>query len=643
MGLQSNTMVTPAATLAPLTRLRFETLRWVAGLYFLILGASLLLLPQGPLGLWLGTAWLRGICSAAGGLALLWLAATTPSQRTATLISIFVAVPQFLFAAEFFTLGVIPSAAVLLLFAIGVLLAPLSSPPHSTGGWQPDALGLILGLAEAIQGIDLLTRPSAGAIVPPGLGLSASVVGYLFVLGGGGVVLTQLLPHLPMAVRYAAHGLGGSAILGLWAAIATFVDPLYWVLGVATVLRGAATIILPWWSERATRFDGRSLRVRLALALVTVAIVPVLVTLPMLLNEVEQGAIERALVQPGSLPPATGTMVGLDLNRIRQVAFGIMVLGAFSAGAVGWWLAGRLAAPLITLMNVVGKIAAGERHRSIPHEGPTELASLSAAVETMAVTLDARSDELARVIKQLEAQNQELRDLHETREDNIRAISHDLRNPLTAIYGHAQLLQRRLAKSGLDKEEAGARSIVQLSERLNSMIQDLADSLRIEAGVVELKLENLDLGAFVQDVCQHMGATEQNRLQVRPPATPQRAAADRNRLERILHNLLSNALKYSPAETPVVIEMTGNDETVMVSITDYGPGLTAEEQAGLFKRYYRVKHSHASPGLGLGLYITRALVEAHGGAVWVESEVGKGSTFRFTVPRAVMTQPLSET
>ena len=628
----SATTAVPKPTFARLPLWRYATLRWTAGLYFLILGASFLLLPQGSVGPWLGIMWLRGACSAAGGLALLWLVGTQPSRRVALAVSTLVVIPQLLFAAEYFTRGTVAAGAILVLFSLGILLAALS-PPTETTAPQPDALGLVLGLGQAVQGVDLVLRPAAGAVVPPGLGIPPATVGYVFILGGVAVVLTQLRPGLPRRVRYAAHALGGVSILGLWAALAVFQDPLYWVLGAAVVLRGVSTVILPWWSERAARFDSQSLRARLALALVTVALVPLLVALPLVMSEVETHAIGNALVLPGATLN-TEAVAGPDLNRVRQVAFAIAVLGALAAGAAGWWLATRLAAPMVHLINAVGRIAEGKRDERLPREGPTELSRLSAAVETMAGALDARSNELAGLIRQLQAQNQELRELQAMRDDNVRAISHDLRNPLTVIQVNAQLLERRLAKQGLGRDEEMARSIVQQSKLLTAMTQDLAEALRLEAGGVELRLEPLDAAAFVREVCGRLSLPEQDRLRLVLPATPQAVLADQTRLERILSNLLSNAFKYSPPDTPVEVRVEGRSETVTVAVTDQGPGLTAEEQASLFKRYSRTQRAQGSPGLGLGLYITRALVEAHGGAVWVESRPGQGATFAFTLPTA---------
>jgi len=111
-------------------------------------------------------------------------------------------------------------------------------------------------------------------------------------------------------------------------------------------------------------------------------------------------------------------------------------------------------------------------------------------------------------------------------------------------------------------------------------------------------------------------------------------SADYNRLERIIANLLSNALKYSDPGTPVVIRASQVDGSIEIAISDQGNGIPAEDVPHLFDRFYRAKGARKAEGIGLGLFISKALVETHGGRIWVESELGKGSTFSFTLPVA---------
>jgi PAS domain S-box-containing protein len=231
----------------------------------------------------------------------------------------------------------------------------------------------------------------------------------------------------------------------------------------------------------------------------------------------------------------------------------------------------------------------------------------------------------------------ELHELQEQLEDVLRAISHDLRNPLAVVQGQAQLLLRALDKAGLTgAEHKSAESILTSARRMNSMIQDLVDAARQEVGVLALERRPVDLPATLLDLIERLAATlDTGRIRVVAPPDLPHVLADPGRLERILTNLLSNALKYSTPETEVTVTLRQRDGEVVTSVQDRGPGIPPDELPQLFQRYYRARAARTRPeGIGLGLYITRMLVEAHGGRIWAESEPDVGSTFSFSLPLA---------
>ena len=228
-------------------------------------------------------------------------------------------------------------------------------------------------------------------------------------------------------------------------------------------------------------------------------------------------------------------------------------------------------------------------------------------------------------------------ELREQLEDVLRAVSHDLRNPLAVVQGQAQLLLRAFDKAGITgPERKSAEAILSSAQRMNRMIQDLVDAARQEAGLLKLEREPVDLPAAVRGVLERLApGLDSARIRVVAPAGLPPVWADPNRLERILTNLLSNALKYSAPASEVTVTLSQRNGEVITSITDRGPGIPPEELPHLFERYYRGPAARAEPeGLGLGLYITRQLVEAHGGRIWAESQVGVGSTFSFSLPIA---------
>jgi PAS domain S-box-containing protein len=226
-----------------------------------------------------------------------------------------------------------------------------------------------------------------------------------------------------------------------------------------------------------------------------------------------------------------------------------------------------------------------------------------------------------------------MHDLQEQREDLVRAVSHDLRNPLTAIQGQAQLLQKMLDRAGQDGVfRQSVESIVTGCRRMNAMIQDLVDLARLESGQLRLERRQLALRPFVMEMLMRSAtAVNPKRVRVEIPEELPLLNVDPNRLERILLNLLSNALKYSAPGTTVRLAAFANGN-VTVTVEDQGTGISPEDLPHLFQRFYRAGKTRRMEGLGMGLYITRMLVEAHGGRIWVESQPEAGSRFSFTLP-----------
>ena len=232
-----------------------------------------------------------------------------------------------------------------------------------------------------------------------------------------------------------------------------------------------------------------------------------------------------------------------------------------------------------------------------------------------------------------------LHQLQEQQADLLHAVSHDLRAPLSVIIGQTQLTQRAAAKRAIDHAiQKSLDAILSSARRMNAMIQDLVDSARLSSGALELHATRIDLRSFCAELWQRLpGVIESDRIVEEWPAEIPPVRADPDRLERILVNLLTNAQKYSPPGTPIRIRVATQANEVTVSVIDQGRGIAPKEIDRLFRRYYRTgvgQEQEHPEGLGLGLFITRRLVEAHGGRIWVESVLGAGSTFSFTLPIA---------
>lgn len=231
-----------------------------------------------------------------------------------------------------------------------------------------------------------------------------------------------------------------------------------------------------------------------------------------------------------------------------------------------------------------------------------------------------------------------LHNMQQQRARHILGISHGLRTPLTVVQGHAQLLLAAVEQADLDNRlQRSAEAVATSAQRMSIMLRDLVDLTIMEAGQ-ELKLNRVpvDVLAFARELRERLsGLLDTSRIEVEAPRDLPPALADRDRLERILVNLLSNALKYSYPGTRVRVAVSLSDGEVVTTVSDQGPGIPRDQIPLLFQPYQRIRLGEGSRGsVGLGLYITRGLVEAHGGRISVESEVGKGSSFSFTLPVA---------
>lgn len=222
-------------------------------------------------------------------------------------------------------------------------------------------------------------------------------------------------------------------------------------------------------------------------------------------------------------------------------------------------------------------------------------------------------------------------ELRRMRDEYLSLVSHDLRTPLTAVLGHAQWLARGLEQKGLEREAQSASLILRAGRQMNTMIGDLLETASLEAGTMEMQLQDLDLGAFISTLGDHLPPEGQARVRLHV-RSPVHARADAERLERAVMNLLTNALKYSPPEEPVDVTVQRDGENVRIDVADRGRGIPESDVPRIFNRYYRSAGSTGAEGLGLGLHIARLIIEALGGSIEVRSKLGAGSTFSVVLP-----------
>ncbi len=234
---------------------------------------------------------------------------------------------------------------------------------------------------------------------------------------------------------------------------------------------------------------------------------------------------------------------------------------------------------------------------------------------------------------------QKAEELNRLKDEFLSLASHELRTPLTSIQGNAELmhmkLQRRAKATDSSEQDIQAvERIIRQAKRLNRLIDEMLDATRIQGEVLELKNDaDINLVEVTRRAIDAYAA-DGREINLEDTADALVGNWDEARLEQVLHNLLSNALKYSPADTSVKVRLERQDNEAVVSIKDQGPGLSAEEQAHVFDRYYRLSRDEKSHvgGLGLGLYIAQQIITRFGGHLWVESKPGEGSTFSIALP-----------
>jgi PAS domain S-box-containing protein len=225
----------------------------------------------------------------------------------------------------------------------------------------------------------------------------------------------------------------------------------------------------------------------------------------------------------------------------------------------------------------------------------------------------------------------ERKHLERAQQDFVAMASHDLASPVTVIRARAQLLQRRQRY-----DETSIAAIIEQTAQMERLIADLRDLVLAEGGGLALQGEPVDLTTVALeavDRARTLSATHPLRLE--GPEMPVVVNGDHGRLGQVLDNLLGNAVKYTPAGGEILVRVEAAAGEARVSVADRGRGIPDDVLPHLFERFYRGRHAAGEAGLGLGLYISRMLVEAHGGRIWAETERGVGSTFIVALPVSI--------
>ena len=240
----------------------------------------------------------------------------------------------------------------------------------------------------------------------------------------------------------------------------------------------------------------------------------------------------------------------------------------------------------------------------------------------------------ARLYEREREQVARLRALDKLQEAFVSAVSHELRTPLTCVRTSVDLLQATSVE--LSEEQADLVSTIgHHVGRLEALVTDLLEITKLEAGQVTLSRQPTDLRQIVNRVVEALHpltVQKDQTIRLHWPAAVSMVEVDRRRIEQVLTNIVSNALKFTPKQGRIDVHLAETPEGLRICVADNGPGIQEKDQSHIFERFYVVADGRGLSGVGLGLYIARQFVELHGGRIWVESQVGQGSTFCFSVP-----------
>ena len=236
----------------------------------------------------------------------------------------------------------------------------------------------------------------------------------------------------------------------------------------------------------------------------------------------------------------------------------------------------------------------------------------------------------------LAEQNEQLRELDKMKDQFVSTVTHELRTPLTSMLGYLEILAGEEGEDLDPEEQKHFLEIVNRNcQRLNVLVDDILAAARIDSGRFKLERTTVDLAALASERIESIQAmAEQGQVEVRLTVeqAPPPLFADSMRLGQLLDNLLSNAVKFTPAEGVVDVKLSMREDTVHIEVSDTGVGIPDDELDKLFDRFFRASTAATVKGTGLGLSIAKAIVEAHGGAISVSSEVGAGTTFHVELP-----------
>jgi len=312
-----------------------------------------------------------------------------------------------------------------------------------------------------------------------------------------------------------------------------------------------------------------------------------------------------------------------DFRQSQRIVIGFVVGGLLLALGLGYSLSLSLITPVKKMGGRFDELAAGDFSRHVEVSNRDELGALAA-------NLNRISDELGRLYRQLESANRH-------KSEFLANMSHELRTPLNAVIGFSEVLKDRMFGELNDKQADYVNDIHGSGKHLLSLINDILDLSKIEAGRMELELADFHLPAVLDTaitLVRERAMSHGIAVSLEVAAEVGSIRADERKVKQVMLNLLSNAVKFTPEGGSVRVGARMNGQAVEVWVADTGAGIATEDQALVFEEFRQVGRDSArkAEGTGLGLALVKKFVELHGGTIRLESALGQGSTFAFTLP-----------
>ncbi|MBX4205954.1 PAS domain-containing protein [Candidatus Microgenomates bacterium] len=214
----------------------------------------------------------------------------------------------------------------------------------------------------------------------------------------------------------------------------------------------------------------------------------------------------------------------------------------------------------------------------------------------------------------------------------IGVVTHEIRNPLAIVRGYAEIASKKLVKKDGEKLKSYLGKILEQTDKVSELVNDLLDLTQIRSGILKLQKKQFDINALVNETLEICKKTAPHKIH-KSGSAKLLVFADKTRIRQVLINLISNAIKYSPRTKAISIIVKQDKEMTQISVKDFGPGISKEDIGKIFEVYTRGERGRSNiPGFGIGLFVSKAIIKGHNGKIWVDSKLGKGSTFTFSIP-----------